>query len=386
MKVLVISNLFPLPWEPGRGLFNAQQLRVLAERHQVQVVVPVAWRDWWRHRRAARSSHDYHGITVTPVPYFYVPGFWRASYATSMWLSLCLSLHRFRHWQADVIFATWLYPDAVAAVRLARKLKLPVLMKAHGTDVNVQCQAAARRHQVVAAAASSYAVITVSQNLADQLRDFGVAEDRLHTLYNGIDLKRFVPADRDQVRTTLALAETDKVLLYVGNLKESKGVLDLVIALTYLSTSQWQQCIVIGDGEDRAAMERLVQQHGLTGKIRFLGRLPHEQIGSWMTACDLLLLSSHAEGVPNVVLEAMACGRPVVASALPGIQEVTPDYAGITVPARQPEAFSAAISQALDASWDTGRIREHAETFSWQDNVNKLEALLQGAVSGKHHG
>lgn len=386
MKVLVISNLFPLPWEPGRGLFNAQQLRALSERHQIHVVVPVAWRNWWRHRRVAGNCHDYHGITVTPVPYFYVPGFWRASYAASMWLSLCLSLHRFRHWQADVILATWLYPDAVAAVRLARKLKLPVLMKAHGSDVNVQCQVPARCRKVVAAAASSHAVVTVSQDLADQLRQFGVAGDRLHTIYNGIDLQRFVPADRNQVRATLMLAEADKVLLYVGNLKTSKGVLDLVIALTHLPARQWQQCIIIGDGDDRSAMEKLAEQHGLTGKIRFLGRLPHEQIGKWMSASDLLLLPSHAEGVPNVVLEAMACGSPVVASALPGIQEVTPDYAGITVPARQPEAFAAAIAEALDRSWDTERIRRHAEQFSWHDNVNKLEALLQGAVSGKSHG
>lgn len=385
MNVLVISNLFPLPWEPGRGLFNAQQLRLLAQRHQVHVVVPVAWRDWWRHRRAAGGSHDYHGITVTAVPYFYIPGFWRASYATSMWLSLCLSLHRFRQWPADVMLATWLYPDAVAAVRLARKLKLPVLMKAHGSDVNVQCQVPARRRQVVAAAASSHAVITVSRDLADQLRDAGVDRERLHTLYNGIDLQRFVPADRNKVRTTLALAEADKVLLYVGNLKASKGVLDLVTALTHLPADKWQQCVVIGDGEDRAAMEALAQQHGLSGKTRFLGRLPHEQIGLWMAACDLLLLPSHAEGVPNVVLEAMACGKPVVVSALPGIQEVTPDYAGITVPARQPEAFAAAVAQALDSSWDADRIRKHAEQFSWQDNVDTLEALLQGAVAGKDH-
>ena len=385
MNVLVISNLFPLPWEPGRGLFNAQQLRLLAVRHRVHVVVPVAWRVWWRHRRAARGSHDYHGITVTPVPYFYLPGFWRASYATTMWLSLRLSLRRFRHWPADVVFATWLYPDAVAAARLARALKLPVLMKAHGSDVNVQCQVPARRRQVVAAAASSHAVMTVSRDLADQLCDAGVERERLHTLYNGIDLQRFAPADRNKVRTDLTLAETDKVLLYVGNLKASKGVLDLVSALAHLPEDKWQRCVIIGDGEDRVVMEKLAQRCGVDSKVIFLGRLPHDKIGLWMTACDLLLLPSHAEGVPNVVLEAMACGKAVVVSALPGIQEVTPDYAGIAVPAKQPQAFAAAVAQALDRRWDAERIRSHAEQFSWERNVNQLEALLQDAASGKQH-
>ncbi|MCK5875639.1 MAG: glycosyltransferase family 4 protein [Alcanivoracaceae bacterium] len=385
MKVLVISNLFPLPWEPGRGLFNAQQFRVLAQRHQVHVVVPVAWREWWRHRKLARISHDYHGITVTPVPYFYLPGIWRASYAVTMWLSLCLSLHRFRDWHAEVILATWLYPDAVAAVRLGRQLGVPVLMKAHGSDVNVQCQAPARRRQVVSAAASSQAVIAVSADLTNQLRAFGINSQRLHTLYNGIDLQRFAPLDQAIARTTLAIAEVDRVLLYVGNLKESKGVLDLVEALARLPHDCWQQCVVIGDGEDRVAMEKLVQRSGLVERIKILGRLPHEQIALWMAACDLLLLPSHAEGVPNVVLEAMACGRPVVASELPGICEVTPDYAGVTAPARQPEAFARAIEQALAQSWDASRIRQHAETFSWQQNVDNLEALLYKAVSDRHH-
>ncbi len=381
MKVLVISNLFPLPWESGRGLFNAQQLKVLADRHQIQVVVPVAWRDWWRHRKLARGSHDYHGITVTTVPYFYFPGIWRASYATTMWLSLCLSLRRVADWQADVMLATWLYPDAVAAVRLARQLDLPVVIKAHGSDVNIQCQAPSRRRQVVAAAAHSHAVITVSDDLANQLHQFGVSRQHLHTLYNGIDLQRFAPADRLQARARLDIAEVDRVLLYVGNIKQSKGVLDLVRALAHLCNSSWQQCIVIGDGEDRGAMEKLVQQLGLADRIKILGRLPHQQIGLWMTACDLLLLPSHAEGVPNVVLEAMACGRPVVASALPGIKEVTPEYAGITAPPHQPEAFAAAIKEALERNWDIASIRRHAETFSWQENVDGLEALLKKAVS-----
>jgi len=258
-------------------------------------------------------------------------------------------------------------------------------MKAHGSDVNVQCQAPARRRQVVAAAASSQALITVSQDLANQLHEFGIDKGRLHTLYNGIDLQRFVPGDRSQARNSLMIAELDRVLLYVGNIKQSKGVLDLVTALMHLPDSSWQQCVVIGDGEDRVAMERMVLQSGLAGRIRFLGRLPHEQIGLWMTACDLLLLPSHAEGVPNVVLEAMASGRPVVASDLPGIREVTPNYAGITAPAQQPAAFAVAVAEALGRNWDADRIRRHAERFSWQDNADKLETLLQNAVSGKHH-
>jgi glycosyltransferase involved in cell wall biosynthesis len=385
MKVLVISNLFPLPWEPGRGIFNAQQLRQLGRQHDIHVVVPVAWRQWWTHRRVARDSHDYHGITVTPVPYFYLPGIWRRSYAISMWLSLLVAQRRFRHWQADVVLATWLYPDAVAAAHLARQWHLPLLMKAHGSDVNVQCQVPARRQQVLAAADHASVVITVSHDLAAQLAQFGVSAEKLHTLYNGIDTERFSLADRTAARSALGISSADTVLLYIGNLKRSKGVLDLVEALRRLPADCWQRCVVIGDGEDRAAMQAAIAAAALSDKVELLGRLPHQQIGHWLAACDLLLLPSHAEGVPNVVLEAMACGRAVVASALPGIAEVLPEFAGVLALPQQPQAFADAIVSALGRHWDASSIHQHACRFSWQANAAALDTLLRQALSQHQH-
>jgi glycosyltransferase involved in cell wall biosynthesis len=380
MKVLVITNLFPLPWDSTLGLFNAQQISQLAQHHEVTVVVPVPWRQWWRHR-ARCHPHDYGNIRVVPVLYLYLPGLFRASYALTLFLSLWVQRRRFSEPRADVMLATWLYPDAVAAGWLARCWRLPLLMKAHGSDVNVQCQFSWRRRQVVAASRHASRLITVSQDLSRQLAAMGVAGDKLETLYNGIDTQRFYPSDRAEMRARLGVTGQGAVLLYVGNLKVSKGVLDLVEALQQLPASLWQQCILLGDGPDRKLLETHPGMAALSGKVRLLGRLPHDDIRSWMVAADLLLLPSHAEGVPNVVLEAMACGLPVVASRLPGIEEVVPHYAGVLSTPRSPKDTANAIATALQQDWRRADIIAHAGTFSWQRNRDRLVALLEQARS-----
>ncbi|MFN3712170.1 MAG: glycosyltransferase [Alcanivoracaceae bacterium] len=378
MRVLAITNLFPLPWDSNLGLFNAQQLTRLATHHEVSVVVPVPWRQWWRHRHQC-VRHVYADITVIPVIYWYFPGLFRASYAITLFLSLWLQRCRFRDPAPDVLLATWLYPDAVAASWLARCWRRPLLMKAHGSDVNVQCQSPLRRRQVIAASRRAASVLTVSRDLAVQLAAMGVSEQKLHTLYNGIDTTRFFPGDKATARDQLRLGKGERLLLYIGNLKASKGVIDLIEALRGLPPSQWHQCVIIGEGADRPLLEKHIMTAGLERKVTLTGRRPHDEIRQWMTAADLLLLPSHAEGVPNVVLEAMACGLPVVASQLPGIEEVVPSHAGILAPPKQPEKFADAITRALATCWQREQIAAHAREFGWQRNIDRLDELLQQA-------
>jgi glycosyltransferase involved in cell wall biosynthesis len=378
MRVLAITNLFPLPWDTNLGLFNAQQLTRLAVHHEVSVVVPVPWRQWWRHR-GQWGRHDYAGVSVIPVVYWYVPGLFRASYAITLLVSLWLQRRRFRDPPADVVLATWLYPDAVAASWLARHWRRPLLMKAHGSDVSIQCQSLMRRSQVVAASRRAASLLTVSRDLAVQLTAMGVSEQKLHVLYNGIDTERFFPGDKAVARVQLGLGEQERVLLYVGNLKASKGVLDLVEALRRMEPLQWHQCVIIGEGSDRRSLQKHIAAAGFENKVVLAGRRPHDEVRQWMIAADLLILPSHAEGVPNVVLEAMACGLPVVASRLPGIEEVLPEHAGILVPPQQPNALAAAITTALASCWQQQRIVAHAREFSWQRNIDRLDELLEQA-------
>jgi glycosyltransferase involved in cell wall biosynthesis len=128
-------------------------------------------------------------------------------------------------------------------------------------------------------------------------------------------------------------------------------------------------------------MERAITL-GCADQIELVGSVPHAQLGPWFRAADLLCLPSHNEGVPNVVLEAMACGTPVMATDVGGIPEVVPDYAGILVPPHQRERLSAALIDACARTWDNPRIAAHANGFRWEDNIDHLERTLQQVALG----
>lgn len=378
-RLLFVGNLLPLPWEPGRGLFNWRQLRALSEQHDVTAVVPVPWQVYWRQPRAQRAVHERDGIRVVPVCYWYVPGVLRASYALTLFLSLLLAWPRLRAVRADAMLASWLYPDAVAATALARWLKIPVVMKAHGTDVNEQCQHPARRRQVAWAARRAAAVYTVSRDLAARLAAAGVS-DNAAVIYNGIALDQFQPGDAHAARQVMGWPE-GRLLLYVGNLKASKGVRVLVEALSRVSADACAHLYLVGDGPDRPALEALLRERGLTQRVTLLGQQSPDTVQRCMTAADALVLPSFAEGVPNVVLEAMACGRPVLATAVGGIPEVLPASAGVLVVPRDAQALASGIETLAAQSFDSAAIRAHASGFTWPENVAALGALLFPAES-----
>lgn len=381
-RLLVITNLFRLPWEPGRGLFNQQQVRELAKHHDVQVWVPVAWPVWISRPRSERRPFDMaDNIRVVPFPYLYWPGMFRFSYAATLFVSLLLCRRRMGHFSPDRVLATWLYPDGVAAAWLARWMKWPLVLKAHGNDVNVQCRHRLRAAQVRRAARHADAVYCVSEDMARRLRALGV--ETTATIYNGIDHDIFQPRSRDQARRRLGLPDKGRLMLYAGNLKRSKGVFDLVEAVRRLPDHRYDQLYIVGDGPARQSLGEVITRSGLEEKIIPVGRRDHRELADWLAAVDLLVLPSHAEGVPNVVLEAMACGTPVVATNVGGIPEVLPDFAGIRVPVSDPGALADACAQALDRDWDRQAIHGHALGFSWPDNAAQLMSLWRPARRGE---
>lgn len=382
-RLLLISNLFPLPWEPTRGLFNLQQARELAQSHEVHVWVPVPWQIWFRRPRSETQPYRVEKrIEVVPFPYFYIPGALRFTYALSMFFSLLVCHLRHRQLRPERMLATWLYPDGVAAVGLAWLMGVPVVLKAHGTDVNTQCQYPARAFQVRWAARRARAVYCVSEELCRQLRKRNIGADRVVAIHNGVDLSRFRPQPRDEVRSRIGVDAGDDVFLYVGNLKREKGVMDLLEAFRLSRDRHRARLFYIGEGPARGALEHAIRDAGLQGRVTLVGAIPHEKLADWMAAANALVLPSYAEGVPNVVLEAMACGTPAVATKVGGIPEVMPACAGLLVPPGEPLRLADACSRILYEEWDRERIHRYAQRFSWTENASRLESLWQGEAAG----
>ena len=386
MKVLVITNLFGFPWDTTRGMFNQQQFDRLAQRVDLTVLVAVPWTDairrpraYWSARRDARQRWPYVDYFI----FWYVPGVAQAMHSVFFFLSLALQrpLRVFFH-RYQALIGSWGFPDAVATSLLGRLRGTPVLMKFHGTDVNDYLNVPSKRWQIIKAVQSSHAVMCASAALGERLVQAGAAPQRIAVIYNGVDSARFFPVRNHENRKPLGLSDDAKLLLFIGNLKPSKGCVDLLDAFVNLAATQPQLHLVfIGDGAARDTLLQRATRRGLAARVHLIGKIEHDHLPAWFAACDLFCLPSHNEGVPNVVLEAMACGVPVLATQVGGIPEVVPDFAGVLVPARDSQALQAALHAALLRSWDTARIAEHARSFSWSSNIERVMSLLDESAA-----
>lgn len=389
MRILAITNLYPNPYQPNRATFNRQQFRELAARHRMSIISPIAWPDELRARWNGASSipagrtveHD--GIAVSHPVYLFPPKIMRGLYGELF--RRCVRpvfarvLHEFR---PDVILGSWAYPDGWAALELGRRAGLPVVIKVHGSDVLTQSTYPARMRKTIETLRGADGVVAVSRDLAVKTAGFGVAPERIRLVYNGVDTDKFHPGSRAEARAKLGLDPRMPMLLYVGNLLPVKGVDVLVDACGRLATMSGDfACHVIGQGPLRPELEARIAAMGLGGRVKLAGPKPHHELPDWFRAADALVLPSRSEGVPNVLMEACACGIPFVASNVGGIPEVAHLGRGELVPAADPEALARALHRVLSLA---GASEPDAATVGWRSHAvaaAELAAFLEETIA-----
>jgi glycosyltransferase involved in cell wall biosynthesis len=379
MKVLILTNLFPTPWDPLRGAFNRQQFERLGQLHEVDVLTAIDFRERFGERKCEVHANN---LRIDYFVFVFLPRIGRSLHAFCWLLSLLWQRGRqIRQAHYDCMLVSWAYPDGAAVGWLARWLRIPYVVKVHGSDLNVQANHLLQRPQIRSALKGAAGVVAVSRALATKAIGLGTRPANVHVLYNGVDASIFRPETRAASRAKLGLSTYTPLLLYVGNLKPSKGCLDLLEAFPALLAKQpLARLIYVGTGPARATLLERAKALGCLDHVELAGAVAHDELGDWFRSADLLCLPSHNEGVPNVVLEAMACGTPVVATHVGGIPEVVPHYAGILVPPRVRLALSTALIDASARRWNHKRIAAHARGFRWEDNIRQLEAILHAAV------
>ncbi|WP_109125848.1 glycosyltransferase family 4 protein [Dyella sp. C11] len=382
LKVLVLTNLFPSPWDPLRSPFNRQQFERLGREHDVDVITAVDFRE-----RFGRPRKDFtaNNVTTDHFVFFYPPVIGRSLHAASWLVSLLFQkFRRLRHTHYDCMLLSWGYPDAAAASWVARHLGIPYVVKVHGTDLNVKAEQPLLRPQIRQALLGAQGVVAVSQALADKAVALGVDRSRVHVIYNGVEPNLFGPGSLSAAREKLSLPQDERILLYVGNLKDTKGCLDLLEAFPrVLQTHPDANLLFIGSGPCREPLLQRAAALGCQDRVRLVGPVEHYALGDWFRAADLLCLPSHNEGVPNVVLEAMACGTPVVATRVGGIPEVLPEHAGMLVEAHDRIGLGGALIDVLGKVWDGERIAAHASRFKWDENIQRLGQILEAAAMSR---
>jgi teichuronic acid biosynthesis glycosyltransferase TuaC len=371
MRVLTFTTLYPNEARPGHALPVETRLRHVVETGEIQseVVAPVPWfpsqhpafGDYAVHARAPREEVR-HGIHVLHPRYAVIP-------KIGMTVAPFMLVHAMRPVFArllkqrpfDLIDAHYFYPDGVAAVMLGRHFGKPVVITARGTDLNLIAQYRLPRLMIQWAAAHAAGLVTVCRALKDKLVALGVPGDRVNVLRNGVDLQRFRPVDRESVRQRLRFTGT--TLLSVGNLVPLKGHDIAIRALTLLPRCS---LVIAGHGPEYMALADLAREIGVAHRVTFAGGLSQEDLRLYYGAADALVLASSREGWPNVLLESLACGTPVVSRNVGGTPEVIASpAAGLLFDERTPEELARAVARLFERAPDRSATRRYAEQYSW---------------------
>jgi len=386
MRCLVLSDTFPNRLQPWRGPYNRRQFECLSKLCGVTVIDPIPWPRALRDRRvrdlATGVDSVLDGIAIYHPVFFYAPVIGRARTWRGLGSAARRVLKEVGGDRFDAIVSTFAYPHGLAAKRLAREMGLPYVIKARGSDLHGLPATGARRERAADAVRDAAAVVAVAPNLARIARELGAREENVHVLTNGIDADNFRIEPREDARRSLGLAPDRKVALFVGDLRPVKGIDTLIGALADDCLSERRPLLAMaGEGPLRKTVLRQAKDLGIADRVRLLGRVGREEVSQWMNAADALVLSSRNEGCPNVVLEALACGTPVVASKVGAVPDLLDDACGLMVPPRDAPALARALREALDRSWDREEIRARVADRSWTKNAEAFYRILQSVAS-----
>lgn len=395
--IVVLSSLFPNSLQPMAGLFVRERMFRVAAQLPLTVVAPVPWfplqsllrRIRPGFRPGAPGTEIQKNITVFHPRFFSVPGAFKS--LDGLWMALGCLPRMFwlkRQKRLDIIDAHFAYPDGYAACLLGRWLGVPVTITMRGTESRHAVDPVLKPLMYTALSRASR-VFSVSDSLRQVALSVGIEPTKVQVVGNGVDIAKFSPQPQADARKLLDIPAQARVIITVGGLVERKGFHRVIAAMPELK-QRFPDLIYLvvggpspeGDWTDR--LKQMVSKHKLDGVVRFLGAVPAEKLSQPLSAADVFVLSTRNEGWANVLLEAMACGLPAIATDVGGNREVVPAAElGAIVPFDDHQALVKAIAQSLDKDWDRAAIRAYAEANTWDKRVATLvqefRALMRGA-------
>lgn len=397
MKILVFTTLFPNNVWPNHGVFVKERMSAVAGLGgcEVKVIAPVPYHPpmrvgkRWRHSQVAREE-VIDGIQVYHPRYFMIPKLSMPFHGLMMFLAVLYFVKKLKaRFDFDIIDAHYVYPDAFAAVLLGRIVRKPVVVTARGSDINVFAELPLIRRLIRYTLERVDGVIAVSEALKTRIVGLGIPEKKVSVVPNGVDPTKFYPINKTVAREDLGLPNDRKLLLSVGGLESVKGFDQLIKAMRIL-VNEFQATdvllLIVGDGALRQELLRMISACSLDAYVRLIGAVPHEQLRLWYSAADLFCLASRSEGWPNVVVESLACGTPVVATAVGGIPEIIrSEFLGCLVNSGDRQ-IAEIVRDALGRTWRSHEILSYMEQRTWERTARSVIRNLEFAVNGLARG
>ena len=393
MNILFISTQFPNPSEPNRGVFSLQIVRELASFAGVKVIAPVPtiapfnFIDSFKRyptNYVIPAVEQYSGITVYHPKYRALPGMGfvhhLALYRTLK--SLVVTIHS--DWPIDAVNCHWIFPDGVAVQRICAELQIPVMLTPLGTDLNLFSEYRLRRSAIRDALLKADMISVLSAPMRERCLSMGVDHDKILVIPNGVDVDKFSLRDPVLCRRKLGLPDDVEPILFIGSLVPVKGVSSLLKAYALLRRDQGQGSVklyILGQGFLGDELKRQACDLEIIGDTVFVGAVAHDALPEWIGAARCLCLPSLSEGHPNVMMEALACGIPVVASAVGSIPDYVTPSTGHLVAAGDHVDLCRKLKLCLSFRYDRREVRRSVEGMTWRNCALTYYRTLEGLKS-----
>jgi teichuronic acid biosynthesis glycosyltransferase TuaC len=392
MKVLVFTSLYPNNVWPNHGVFIKERMSQFAklDGRTVKIVAPVPyfpnlkcnWR-WTFSQVARREIRD--GVEVYHPRYLMPPKVGMMFYGLLMLLAVLTTVKRIqKDFEFDLIDAHYVYPDGFAAVLLGVLFRKPVIVSARGSDISLYSTFPLIRKLLQYTLHKTNKIIAVCQALKDAIVSLGIPEEKIVVVPNGVDLAKFYRLPKDEARKRLGLPADKKIILSVGGLIPRKGFDLLIQALNMMmieSNMTNLHLIIVGEGPSREDLTKLARSLGRSDAVQFTGAIPHENLYLWYSAADCFCLASSREGWPNVILESLACGTPVVAADIWGVPEVITSGAVGLLTGRTEYAIAEGLRVALRKKWSFDDLVEYASNHSWIRSASGVRDVFENTLA-----
>lgn len=402
-KVLVLSHMYPRQNSPMRGVFIHHHVQHLISSGCESIVVsPVPYAPGLlatneRRRGYGRTPTQdvIDAVNIYYPRYLRPPG--ERFHAFSTVAMSIGGVDRaisalLRDWRPDLLHVHTATPAGYAGLRIGRRHGLPVVVSLRGSDINIypfRDRWTMKLTRKVLSEADR--VLAVSNELAVVASTIATPLKPIETVYTGCDLDEFSfdAEARTTIRQRLCIPVGSVVLAFVGNLLKEKGADELMAAFCTLVKRGMDelQIVIVGAGVHQKEMMAAAENGGTGDKAHFVEQVPHKEIPAWLSASDIVVLPSWHEGLPNAIVEAMACERPVVATRVGGIPEVVEDgVSGVLVDRRDVRALTEAIGELVSDATKR-RTMGHAgrriveQRFSWQENAEKTIKVYEEVLN-----
>jgi len=372
VKILVLTDLFPTLSNPNHGIFIYQWAFHLAKMCDMTVYQVI----FQEIDKPADSNETAHFREIYPQnqPFVWIQRTQTISRFDRIWrrsrqfyrqaeMDLAQSVGEF-----DVIIGQMGCPGGYAAVKLARKYGKPSIVGLRGSDVTSYLKIPILKRQAKWTYLHCDRIVTVSEDLKKQLSYLKINSEKVSVIRNGIN-PIFQITDKALSRKKLNLPDKP-IILFVGYLIPRKGVKYLINAIFKMKRHPDCQLYLIGEGDEEANLKKLTVERDMSDRVHFIGEVNQSDMVTWYNAADLFCLPSLREGIPNVMLEALACGIPVVTTDIGDNSKIINENNGVLVLPEDANLLVKAIEKTLSQKWNREVIHQSVAGFNWEKNSN----------------